>query len=213
MQHDILLNELLLNLVVAQHEMFSRAAVELENVVAKLPQEKVAEARGRISALIQQGGNRPEAPKEKTTLQKSLLIATGKAVPSDFKGAAAEPVAARASVTPPPPTAVAVPVGSTTKSPTNSSSNPFGAASPPPPTSAVPPPPPAGVPPPPPAPDAPAKKAYIVEALFDIEAEAEDELTFKAGDQIEVLETSDDGWWKGSVHGKVGLFPVNYVRT
>lgn len=46
-----------------------------------------------------------------------------------------------------------------------------------------------------------------------IQAETEDELSFHAGDQIEVLETSDDGWWKGRVHGVVGLFPVNFVKV
>lgn len=69
-----------------------------------------------------------------------------------------------------------------------------------------------GPPPPPSAPTAP--KALIVQALYDIdEVEAEDELTFKAGDMIEVLETGEDGWWKGRLYGKVGLFPVNYVKT
>lgn len=55
-------------------------------------------------------------------------------------------------------------------------------------------------------------------ALYDYDAEDEDELTFKAGDHIEVLSkdpevSGDDGWWVGRVNGrgKVGLFPSNYV--
>ncbi len=43
--------------------------------------------------------------------------------------------------------------------------------------------------------------------------EADDELPFKVGDVIEVIETSDDGWWTGRCHGREGLFPVNYVKT
>jgi hypothetical protein len=52
----------------------------------------------------------------------------------------------------------------------------------------------------------------MVEALYDHEAEAEDELNFRTGEMVEVIETSEDGWWKGKCNGKVGLFPVNYVK-
>jgi hypothetical protein len=199
----------------------------------------VNEARTRIVDTIKKGGNKPEAPKEKSTLAKGLAIVTGKALPSDFKKpSTATPADAEVvAKTPPPPSPpVAVPigestaktnggslptaskVGGTTTSPVKTGGNPFGGASPVAPPSA----PagrPAGPPPPPPPPATaaptapPAPKAYLVEALYDIDAEAEDELTFKAGDMIEVIETSDDGWWKGRINGKEGLFPVNYVKT
>jgi hypothetical protein len=52
---------------------------------------------------------------------------------------------------------------------------------------------------------------HLLRFIF-VQAEADDELNFKAGDIVEVIETSDDGWWKGKAHGKVGLFPVNYVQ-
>lgn len=52
-----------------------------------------------------------------------------------------------------------------------------------------------------------------VSLYFTNQAEAEDELDFKAGDMVEVLEKSDSGWWKGRCHGKEGLFPYNYVKS
>lgn len=72
------------------------------------------------------------------------------------------------------------------------------------------------LPPPPPVPTAAApggKKKVMVKALYDHVAEADDELNFNFGDLIEVIATSDDGWWKGRCNGSEGLFPVNYVDT
>jgi hypothetical protein len=79
----------------------------------------------------------------------------------------------------------------------------------------------AAVPPPPPpasapaAPAAPAAAVVVVdrvEALFDHEAEEEDELNFSTGDIVEVIDKADGGWWRGRCHGKEGLFPANYVK-
>lgn len=50
-----------------------------------------------------------------------------------------------------------------------------------------------------------------VKALYDFIAEEEDELGFCAGDVIEVLDHSDESWWKGRLRGKNGLFPANYT--
>ncbi len=89
-----------------------------------------------------------------------------------------------------------------------SGGNPFGADDEVPVAKAV-----GSVPPPPPA-GAPAKSSKVmVKALYDHDAEAEDELSFKTGDEIEVIESNDDGWWTGKCHGKTGMFPVNYVQT
>ena len=49
--------------------------------------------------------------------------------------------------------------------------------------------------------------------MYDYDATGSDEISFKAGDKIKVLNRIpngvDDGWWKGMVKssGKVGLFP------
>ena len=52
----------------------------------------------------------------------------------------------------------------------------------------------------------------VVVAQYSCNAEASDELSFKAGDKIVVTRQDDIGWWEGSLNGKIGLFPSNYVR-
>ncbi|XP_070998656.1 GRB2-related adaptor protein 2-like isoform X2 [Oncorhynchus clarkii lewisi] len=51
-----------------------------------------------------------------------------------------------------------------------------------------------------------------VRAQYDFNAEEKDELSFKAGDIIEVLECSDMSWWKGRLRGQMGVFPSNYTN-
>ena len=48
-------------------------------------------------------------------------------------------------------------------------------------------------------------------AKFDFIPKRKIELQFKKGDLIEVILTSDDGWWQGVLNGKKGMFPHNYV--
>uniref|UniRef100_A0A4W4E8V4 Osteoclast-stimulating factor 1 n=1 Tax=Electrophorus electricus TaxID=8005 RepID=A0A4W4E8V4_ELEEL len=50
-----------------------------------------------------------------------------------------------------------------------------------------------------------------VMARYDFKAEEVDELTFSAGDVIEVLNQSDPCWWMGRLKGRSGLFPANYT--
>ncbi|XP_030638124.1 GRB2-related adapter protein 2b [Chanos chanos] len=50
-----------------------------------------------------------------------------------------------------------------------------------------------------------------VRAMYDFSAEEHDELDFRAGDLIEVLDRSDPSWWRGRLHGRTGLFPSNYT--
>ncbi|XP_008572403.1 PREDICTED: GRB2-related adapter protein 2 isoform X2 [Galeopterus variegatus] len=48
-------------------------------------------------------------------------------------------------------------------------------------------------------------------ALYDFEAVEEDELGFRSGEVVEVLDSSNPSWWTGRLHNKLGLFPANYV--
>ncbi|XP_065071787.1 drebrin-like protein [Rhopilema esculentum] len=60
---------------------------------------------------------------------------------------------------------------------------------------------------------APASQGLSAKALYDYQAEGEDEVSFDPGDIIEEIEKVDDGWWKGRApSGAYGLFPANYVE-
>ena len=72
--------------------------------------------------------------------------------------------------------------------------------------------------PPPPPPNKPkpgslAPKDYVV-GLYDYAATADGDLSFRAGDRIEVTERtgSSEDWWTGTLDGHTGVFPGNYVR-
>ncbi|XP_068135212.1 SH3 domain-containing protein 19 isoform X2 [Hyperolius riggenbachi] len=49
-------------------------------------------------------------------------------------------------------------------------------------------------------------------ALYDFSGENDDELSFKAGDMISSLESVDNDWMSGELHGKTGIFPKNFVQ-
>jgi len=70
-------------------------------------------------------------------------------------------------------------------------------------------------PPPPPAPKPASfsKKEHAL-ALYDYTAQAEGDLTFRAGDRIEIIRKGESGneWWVGKLNGAEGQFPANYTR-
>uniref|UniRef100_A0A669BF38 Rho guanine nucleotide exchange factor (GEF) 7a n=1 Tax=Oreochromis niloticus TaxID=8128 RepID=A0A669BF38_ORENI len=52
----------------------------------------------------------------------------------------------------------------------------------------------------------------LVKARFNFQQTNEDELTFAKGDFISVTRQEEGGWWEGTLNGKTGWFPSNYVR-
>uniref|UniRef100_A0A672SIA8 Rho guanine nucleotide exchange factor 7-like n=1 Tax=Sinocyclocheilus grahami TaxID=75366 RepID=A0A672SIA8_SINGR len=52
----------------------------------------------------------------------------------------------------------------------------------------------------------------VVKARFNFQQTNEDELPFSKGDIINVTRLEEGGWWEGSLNGKTGWFPSNYVR-
>ncbi|SCU89642.1 LANO_0D05820g1_1 [Lachancea nothofagi CBS 11611] len=50
-----------------------------------------------------------------------------------------------------------------------------------------------------------------VRALHDLSGRDSEELSFRKGDVITVIEQVYRDWWRGSLRGNVGIFPLNYV--
>lgn len=51
-----------------------------------------------------------------------------------------------------------------------------------------------------------------VEVEFDYNAQEHDELTIKKGEVIKNVIKKPGGWWEGTLNGKTGVFPDNYVK-
>ena len=49
--------------------------------------------------------------------------------------------------------------------------------------------------------------------LFDFKSESDEELGFRKGDEVEILEELDENWWKGRLNDQEGLFPATYVQV
>ncbi|XP_045534812.1 uncharacterized protein LOC106720719 isoform X2 [Papilio machaon] len=52
----------------------------------------------------------------------------------------------------------------------------------------------------------------VAKALYAFNGQTPRELTFKKGDLINVRRQIDSNWYEGEVHGRIGLFPYNYVE-
>ena len=50
-------------------------------------------------------------------------------------------------------------------------------------------------------------------AIYDYEAQGEEELNLKDGDIITVVMKEDSTWWRGKLDGKEGMFPRQYVEV
>ena len=56
--------------------------------------------------------------------------------------------------------------------------------------------------------------AVTVIVKFDYEARSGDELNLRKGDFISnVQQIASGGWWKGTLEGKTGMFPENFVTV
>jgi len=75
--------------------------------------------------------------------------------------------------------------------------------------------PPRGNPPPvrqpPPTSTPPPRKGPLCKALYNYQAQEQDELTLRKGDIIAIIKEHPD-WWEGELNGQVGVFPANYVQ-
>lgn len=63
---------------------------------------------------------------------------------------------------------------------------------------------------------APGLTLLLRMAMYDYDAQGEDELSLRRGQIVEVLSTDakisgDEGWWTGKIGDKVGIFPANFV--
>lgn len=57
------------------------------------------------------------------------------------------------------------------------------------------------------------KAGMTVTALFDYEASQPEDLPFKKGDVIKVLNKVSEEWWEGECHDKFGIFPSAFVNS
>ncbi|XP_072520144.1 sorbin and SH3 domain-containing protein 2 isoform X1 [Salminus brasiliensis] len=49
-------------------------------------------------------------------------------------------------------------------------------------------------------------------AIYDFKALTAKELSFKKGETVYITRQIDNNWYEGEQHGKVGIFPINYVE-
>ena len=158
----------------------------LQETVSALPPAKAQQVdavRLRIRQIVNEGG--PDIATEKTgALTKAFNLATGKALPSDYREEE-EKAAKMKALQDQRREEVARQQQAMAASP--------GVVSP------------MGV-------EVGAGGAQWVIAEYDCSAEADDELSFQIGDKIKITRQDDSEWWEGECRGKTGVFPKNYVR-
>jgi len=49
-------------------------------------------------------------------------------------------------------------------------------------------------------------------AKYDYKGQDEEELSFKAGDILYVTKKNEDDWYEGTLNGRFGVFPANYIE-
>ena len=52
---------------------------------------------------------------------------------------------------------------------------------------------------------------FSVVAVYDYQAQEDDELTFFENSVIYVTKKRGSGWWEGMLNGQTGLFPQSYT--
>ena len=57
----------------------------------------------------------------------------------------------------------------------------------------------------------PGSDLYV--AKYDYSGTTDLELILKKGDHVNVVEKTDNGWWRGVCEGRTGWFPATYVRA
>jgi len=52
----------------------------------------------------------------------------------------------------------------------------------------------------------------MARALFDFTGDTDEDLSFKCGQEIVILEWINNDWVKGRLAGRTGIFPANFVE-
>ncbi|GAA5895543.1 hypothetical protein JCM8208_005262 [Rhodotorula glutinis] len=68
------------------------------------------------------------------------------------------------------------------------------------------------VPPPPPVRAAQPQPRQLCRAVWDYQGGQADDLSFRSGDVISIVEELNVDWWRGTLNGRTGLFPCNHVE-
>lgn len=168
-------------------DMLTDAAEKLEELSIRKP----ATASARVLSTAGRAGGAASLSNSSPGSSRAGGLAAG--APS--KGGLGRSPSVASSATSPPPYA-----GASSSAATASAAAGRKAPPPPPPTK--------------PKPGAAAAKTYVV-ALYDYAAQAEGDLSLRAGERIEVVErtASTEDWWTGvGESGQRGVFPGNYVR-